>query len=131
MSDATDAQPNQSSNDMDQAGGLPAGGVAGAPDDTGFDLVQDEDLHAYLALRDGEVLGAITYEAAADRIILRATNVRPEHQGRAVGTRLGRAVLDRLRSEHKTVLVTCPFMRNLIEKHPEDEDLVAPAPRNA
>ena len=90
-----------------------------------FELVQDGDLKAYLAVEDGAALGAITYEVAGDRIVLRATNVGPEHQGRGIGTRLGRAVLDRLRSEGKTVLVTCPFMRNLIARSPEYQDLLA------
>ncbi|WP_294568600.1 GNAT family N-acetyltransferase [uncultured Arthrobacter sp.] len=131
MVDATDSQPVQSAGDDAQACGVPAEHVAGSSDDIGFDIVLDEDLRAYLAVANGEELGAITYEVAGDRVILRATNVRPEHQGRAVGTRLGLALLERFRREHKTVLVTCPFMRNLIDKHPEYADVATHAPREA
>ena len=131
MVDAADSQPDQPSTDVGATPESPAADGAGSSLDIGFDIVLDEDLRAYLAVKDGEELGAITYEVAGDRVILRATNVRPEHQGRAVGTRLGLALLDRFRSENKTVLVTCPFMRNLIAKHPEYEDVAAPIPREA
>ena len=131
MVGATDHQPDQPSIDGGRARRLLIEHVTGSSDDIGFDVVLDEDLRAYLAVRDGEELGAITYEVAGDRVILRATNVRPEYQGRAVGTELGRAVLDQLRRENKTVLVTCPFMRRFIERHPEYDDLVGPAPREA
>ena len=117
MVDTTGPRPEQPSSGADGAGG------------PGFAVVQDEDARAYLAVEDGVELGAVTYEVAGDRLVLRATTVRPEHQGRGVGTRLGRAVLDRLVSEQRTVLVTCPFLRDLIDRHPEYAGLAATGPR--
>ena len=125
MAGTTDPRPDPSPTD----GGGPSGRAAGRPDDLGFEVVQDEDVRAYLAVEDGEVLGAVAYEVAGDRTVLRATTVSPQHQGRGVATRLGIAVLDRISSEGRTVLVTCPFMRRLIDRNPEYADLEAPGPR--
>ena len=126
MAGTTDPRPDPSPTD----GGGPSEGAAGLPAALGFEVVQDEDVRAYLAVEDGEVLGAVTYEAAGDRIVLRATTVSPQHQGRGVATRLGIAVLDRMRSEGRSVLVTCPFMRRLVDRNPEYADLEAPGPRD-
>jgi predicted GNAT family acetyltransferase len=36
-----------------------------------------------------------------------------------------KAVLDRVRAEHREVTIFCPFVREYIDRHPEYRDLLA------
>lgn len=71
-----------------------------------------------LPIADGAA--AVAYYSAEDgRIVLRHTEVPFEFSGQGYGTRLARAVFDRLRSDGARVVVSCPFMALFAARHPE------------
>ena len=49
----------------------------------------------------------------------------PALEGRGIGSRLVRAALEKVRAEGLKVVALCPFVKAYIEKHPEEQDLLA------
>src|ERR1700752_247074 len=67
-----------------------------------------------------EDAAAVAYYSIEDgRVVLRHTDVPFEFSGQGYGTRLARAVFDRLRSEGKRVITTCPFMALFVARNPQ------------
>ncbi len=87
------------------------------------------------AVRDGEVVGFVTYQVRAGRdggpdvYALLHTEVDPAAGGGGVGSGLVRGVLETLRDNGFQVLPFCPFVRGWIERHTEFVDLVPEAAR--
>lgn len=67
----------------------------------------------------------VTYRKSPEAITLVHTEVPPELGGRGVGSKLGRATLDFVRSQGRELHVECDFIRNFMAKHPEYNDLLA------
>ena len=67
----------------------------------------------------------VTYRKSPDAITLVHTEVPPELGGRDVGSKLGRATLDSVRSQGRKLHVECDFVRNFMAKHAEYNDLLA------
>ncbi|BCP51398.1 N-acetyltransferase [Kaistia sp. 32K] len=72
---------------------------------------------------DGHV-AFILYRLQGDVVELVHTEVPPELSGRGIGTKLVRAVLDRLRDQGARIHPLCPFVDAYIGHHPEYADLV-------
>jgi predicted GNAT family acetyltransferase len=68
----------------------------------------------------------VTYRKSPGTITLVHTEVPPELGGRGIGSKLGRATLDSVRSQGRELHVECDFIRNFMAKHPEYNDLLAP-----
>jgi predicted GNAT family acetyltransferase len=73
---------------------------------------------------DGHV-AFILYRLRGDVLELVHTEVPPELGGRGIGTRMVRAVLDRLRDEGRKIHPLCPFVAAYIARHSEYADLVS------
>ena len=56
---------------------------------------------------------------------LRSTLVPPHLRGQGIGTQLVRQALDWVRQNEYTIVPTCPFVQDFLEKNPEYEDLIA------
>jgi uncharacterized protein len=84
----------------------------------------------YEVLRDGEVLGGISYRTAPGVIVLVHTEVAPSEEGHGVASRLVAGALDDIRSRGLRVAPVCPFVAAYLRRHPEQRDLVTgdPAP---
>ena len=80
-------------------------------------------------LGDGECAIAV-YDLPPGAIRFTHTKVPERHEGRGLGTALIRAGLDAARERGLSVIPICPFFRAYIRKHPETQDLVAPADRH-
>jgi predicted GNAT family acetyltransferase len=72
----------------------------------------------------GERAGHASYRRTEGTISYTHTEIKPEFEGRGLGGRLIRAALDRAREEGLEVLPVCPFVREYIERHPDQLDLV-------
>jgi predicted GNAT family acetyltransferase len=72
---------------------------------------------------DGHV-AFILYRLQGDVVELIHTEVPPKLAGRGVGTRLVRAVLDRLRDKGARIHPLCPFVAAYIARHGDYADLV-------
>lgn len=66
----------------------------------------------------------VSYLRRGDTIFLTHTEVPKELEGRGLGSALARAVLDRARAEHWTVVARCPFIAQYVERHPEYRSLL-------
>ena len=75
-------------------------------------------------LVDDRVAGFVEYRRGEGQISLTHTEVDPEFEGRGIGGRLARAVLDAARADKLEVLPYCPFIKSWMAKHPEYTDLV-------
>ena len=65
------------------------------------------------------------YKRAGGVIDIMHTEVPPALNGKGIGSRLVRGLLDLVRAEGAKVRPLCPFVRSYIDKHPEYADLVA------
>ena len=69
----------------------------------------------------------VTYRAEPDRLILLHAEVPRAVEGRGVGSRLVRVVLDDARRRKLRVVPVCGFISAYIRRHPEYADLLARA----
>lgn len=65
------------------------------------------------------------YRRANGEIVVTHTEVPAALNGKGIGSRLARGVLDLVRAEGAKVKPLCPFMKAYIDKHPEYADLLA------
>jgi predicted GNAT family acetyltransferase len=75
-------------------------------------------------LIDGRRAGYAAYRRHPEAIAYTHTEIEPEFEGRGLGGKLVRAALDRARAEGVAVLPYCPFVREYVERHPDQLDLV-------
>jgi predicted GNAT family acetyltransferase len=87
-------------------------------------IVDNESAPRYEALVSDRVAGFVDYRAAGTRRILIHTEVDPEFEGRGIGSRLARGVLDDIRARGLTARVYCPFISAYLERHPEYDDVI-------
>jgi predicted GNAT family acetyltransferase len=87
-------------------------------------VIDDKERGRY-ELRDGdELIGFTEYHFHRDEMALLHTEIRPEFEGRGMGSRLIQGLLDDARSRGLKVLPYCPFVRRWVAKHSEYKDLV-------
>ncbi|CAA9301961.1 MAG: hypothetical protein AVDCRST_MAG40-416 [uncultured Gemmatimonadaceae bacterium] len=68
----------------------------------------------------------LAYEPVGERTLdLQHTVVPESARGAGVGEALVRAALDHARAHDQRVIPSCPFVAAWLEKHPEDQSLVA------
>lgn len=91
--------------------------------------IMSDDIRDNAALRRFELdAGGHTavshYQLAAGIITFTHTEVAPALRGRGIGARLVRGALDAARARGLRVKVQCPFVSEVIERHPEYADLL-------
>ena len=62
-------------------------------------------------------------------ILFTHTEVPPAHEGQGIGSALIRFALRSARERGLKVVPICPFFAAYIQRHPEEQDLVAPSYR--
>lgn len=67
----------------------------------------------------------VEYTRSGDTLILAHTLVPAQHEGKGVGSRLVRAVLEDLRTKGVRIIPQCPFIAAYIRRHPEWQSLLA------
>ncbi len=88
--------------------------------------VQRDDHHAkYVALVDGHEAHIRFAVVDPHTIDLQHTEVPVALRGRGAGEALVRGVLADARSRGEHIVPTCPFVKAYLNRHPEDQDLVA------
>ncbi len=106
------------------------GDSAGSPEPRGardgdLRVVDEPDERRFAAYLDDQLAGFVTYREVPGRIVLIHTEIDPASQGKGIGTRLARDVLDGIRSRGLLMTPRCPFIRSFLERHPDYADLVA------
>ena len=85
-------------------------------------VVHDEAHHRYQALLGDEVAGTAHYRARETKIFWH-TEVKPEFEGRGIGSVLAKRVFEDLRGRDEKVVVECPFLTAYLKRHPQYADL--------
>ncbi len=78
----------------------------------------------YELLVDGEHAGLIRYRRLPDALALVHTEIEPAFEGQGLGTRLIEEALADIRRRGLHLVPICPFVREYLDRHPEDRDLV-------
>ena len=73
---------------------------------------------------DPEALAFVDYGLRDDAILLMHTEVRPDLEGRGIGTRTAEMVVDHVRRSGLKALVGCPFLTSWLRRHPQEHDIL-------
>jgi predicted GNAT family acetyltransferase len=64
------------------------------------------------------------YETEPGRVIFTHTVVKPEFEGRGIGSRLAKHVVEDVRSRGLRITPVCPFIRAYLRRHREYDSIV-------
>jgi uncharacterized protein len=84
-----------------------------------FDWADQPERRRWEVRQGDNVAAYAEYRVAAGRIIFTHTVVDPEFEGRGIGSRLARMVLDDAVKRRLRIIPRCPFIRSYLERHPE------------
>jgi uncharacterized protein len=88
---------------------------------------RNDENHHYEATLDGKVAAFIRFRHRPGQVVLIHTETEPAYEGRGIGSALARGALDDIRARGEKAVVKCEFVASFVERHPEYQDLVAPA----
>jgi uncharacterized protein len=92
-----------------------------------FTIVAVPEKNRY-EMRDGEtVAGFADYRETPDQVIFTHTVVDDAYEGRGLGSRLAKHVLDDAASTGKQIVPVCSFIAAYVRKHRDWDDHLAPA----
>lgn len=83
------------------------------------EIINNRSMSRYELPISDDAVAVAYYGIENGRVVLRHTEVPFEFSGRGYGTRLARAVFDKLRAEGARVVVTCPFMALFAARNPQ------------
>ena len=89
------------------------------------DAVRDNPARHRFELEAEGHIAFSNYKRAGGVITVMHTEVPPALNGKGIGSRLVRGLLDRVRAEGAKVVPLCPFVKAYIDKHPEYADLLS------
>jgi predicted GNAT family acetyltransferase len=89
--------------------------------------VREED--RFVIAVAGRRAGYSAYERAPGEITFLHTEIKPEFEGKGLGSTLIREALAQARADGDAVIPRCPFVRSYIERHPAELGLVPPERR--
>jgi uncharacterized protein len=87
-------------------------------------IVDNPGRQRYQARLGDRVVAYAEYHLEPGRIVFTHTVVKPELEGRGVGSRLARFVLDDARDRDLRIVPRCPFIRAYLRRHPEHDSSV-------
>jgi predicted GNAT family acetyltransferase len=112
---------------MSESATQPAGQSDGQPDgQPTVEVVDAPERFRYEGLVDGAVAGYAAYRLRGRRIVFTHTEVKPEFEGKGVGSALAKGALEDVRRRSLEMVLLCPFMTAYVQQHPEYADLIAP-----
>ena len=89
------------------------------------EVKDNPDKHRFEISVDGEVAGYSAYRLGDGSITYTHTEIDPKFEGKGLGSRLAKTVLDESRARGQKVYAQCPFIAGYIDRHPEYQDLLA------
>lgn len=82
-----------------------------------LEWADNRDARRWEVRRGGDVVAYAEYRNAPGRMIFTHTVVDPDYEGRGIGSRLARMVLDDAVGRELRITPHCPFVRAYIERH--------------
>jgi len=86
---------------------------------------RNDDRNRYELVVDGDLTGVADYFVNGDVVVLPHTEIDPARRGQGLGAVLVQAALDDVRAQGRTVMPTCWYVREYIDLHPAEADLLA------
>ena len=86
---------------------------------------RNDERDRYELVVDGELVGVADYVVNGDVVVLPHTEIDPARRGHGLGAVLVQAVLDDVRAQARTVIPTCWYVREYLDLHPDQADLLA------
>jgi predicted GNAT family acetyltransferase len=87
-------------------------------------IADNPERRRYLVRLGDRVVGYSEYDLEPSRIVFTHTVVKPEFEGRGVGSRLAKFALDDARNRGLRIVPVCPFIRAYLKRHQEYADIV-------
>jgi predicted GNAT family acetyltransferase len=92
-----------------------------------MNVEHDEAGHRFV-MREPNGRGELRYLLPREGVIdLNHTEVDPALRGEGIAAALAEAAFEYARAHGKKVMVTCPYVRAWLLRHPEHRDLVVPS----
>ena len=93
--------------------------------DPDITIVRNDAARQYELTVDGVLAGTAEFRARPGRIVFTHTVVKPEYEGRGLGSRLAEFVLDDAVARGETIVPVCPFIAAYLREHAGYEASVA------
>ena len=74
--------------------------------------------HRYEMLRDGVVTAHADYKLQDGAVVVTHTEVQPGNEGKGLGSKLAKFLLDDLRQRGVKIVPQCEFLAGYIARHP-------------
>jgi predicted GNAT family acetyltransferase len=74
---------------------------------------------------DGAMVGIADYVVDGSTVVIPHTEVHPRRRNHGLGAILVKGALDDIRAAGRTVVPSCWFVRQYIDEHPDEADLLA------
>ena len=99
------------------------------PDD--ITLADHPDRHRFELHAGGKLAAYAEYNVLANALLFTHTETLPGFEGRGLASKLAAFALDDVRRRGLGAIPVCQFIAGYLRKHPEYQDLVTPANRQA
>lgn len=86
---------------------------------------RNDEGRRYELIVDGQLVGVADYRVDGDDVILPHTEIEAGRRGQGLGAILVQGALDDVRAQGRTVIPTCWYVREYIDAHPSEADLIA------
>ena len=101
------------------------------PDTPDVALRDNAAAHRFELHTGGKLAAYSEYNLLSNAVLFTHTEVLPEYEGRGFGSQIARYALDDVRGRGLGVIPVCQFIAGFLRKHPDYQDLVTPANRQA
>ncbi len=88
-------------------------------------VVDNPEKHRYELTVGDDLAGVSVYRDDGSVRTFVHTEVEPRYEGQGLAGRLATAALDDVRARGLTVVASCPYVAQFIQRHPEYQDLRA------
>jgi predicted GNAT family acetyltransferase len=88
-------------------------------------VIRDDDNGRYELRVDDELVGIAEFVVDGTTVVVPHTEITPARRGQGLGALLVEGVLADIRAQGAVVVPACWYVREYIDQHPEDADLLA------
>ena len=85
---------------------------------------RDDQRNRYELVLDGEIVGIADFVERDSVVVLPHTEIEARRRGNGLGAILVQGVLDDVRARGQTVVPSCWYVRDFIDQHPHEADLL-------